>query len=139
VKITTVDAANFAGTFNEKFPGVHRKVTIGDIMAMVSADLIGRYGRLLYYIDLKTVWNILRYERIRSLHPDPPPISEEEYEPPQCRLCGQTLPAQKEGKRGRPREYCDNCIIKRAIERKRQWRARKSKARRKSGTKISLR
>ena len=136
--ISVVEAQQFAGLFNEKVVGAYRQVTTYDILLMARVGLIGQYDRLFSW-EIETVRRILRYEQLRDKQPEPPTLSGNAPEPQVCRLCKQHLATRKEGKRGRPQLYCDACVIERARQRNREWRARKSKTRRKTEMKISLR
>ena len=125
-------AEKFAEHFNRTVPGAYRKVSTEDIKDMADCGLIARYG---FYVnqDLQTVIGILRYEKLwqnRQRRMSESTVSG------QCKICGMTLPQEPEGKKGRPREYCDNCEASRLKDRNRKWRDRKRKAKRKS--KISL-
>ena len=44
---------------------------------------------------------------------------------PCCKLCGQPLPPEPEGKTGRPKEYCQQCQPLRAAERHKRFRGKK--------------
>lgn len=113
----------FAKYFNSKVPGAYRPITEKDIRLLTECGLIQRHG---YYIrsDLETVRAILQYEQLRERITKKPPMDETK-EPPRCKLCGEPLPPEPEGKKGRPREYCAGCESKRARERNRRWRRRR--------------
>ena len=121
----TSNAERFADLFNAKLPGACRQITVQDIRAMTDCGLIRRYG---YYIriDLETVMAILQYEQLIEKRMKKPP----EENKPQilcCKLCGDPLPTKPEGKKGRPREYCQKCDKSRYKARYRRWRVRKSR------------
>ena len=123
----------FAAWFNDKVPGAYREVTRDDIRLLTECGVIKRYG---YYgdTDLQTVIGILNYEQLRDKRTQKE-AQETIVEPPRCKLCGQPLPLQLEGKKGRPREYCQKCESLRATQRYHKWRARR-KLKQKSLTEI---
>ena len=119
----TGNAERFATLFNAKLPGAYRQITVQDIRDMTECGLIRRYG---YYIhsDLETVRAVLQYEQILEKRMKKPP-EEDKLESPCCKMCGQPLPTQPEGKKGRPREYCSKCESLRRRDRYRKWRTRR--------------
>jgi len=70
------------------------------------------------------VIGILQYEQLRQKR-EKKATDHEQDQPYCCKLCGEPLPPEPEGKRGRPREYCDDCESKRAKERNSKWRKRR--------------
>ncbi len=121
----TSNAERFADLFNTKLPGAYRQITVQAIRAMTDCGLIRRYG---YYIhsDLETVRAVLEYEQLLEKRMKKPAV-EDKLEPPRCKICGQLLTTKPEGKKGRPREYCQKCEKSRYKERYRRWRARERK------------
>lgn len=121
----TSNAKRFADLFNAKLPGAHRQITVQDIKDMTDCNLIKRYG---YYIhsDLETVRAVLQYEQLLEKRLKKP-LNEEKLILPRCKMCGGQLLVQLEGKKGRPREYCQKCEKSRQKERYRRWQARKKK------------
>jgi len=113
----------FADWFNTKVPGTYRDITPSDIRLLSECGLIKRYG---YYLqdDLQTVIGILNYEQLREKK-----IQKQEQaasdDPPRCKLCGKPLPPEVEGKKGRPKEYCQKCESLRAMQRYRKWHAKR--------------
>ena len=98
--ITSPD--KFAEWFNLVVPGAYRNITTQDVRDMTNCGLICRYR---YYVrdDLQTVRAVLLYEQSRDRR------SGKEDTTRTCKRCGQPLPAQTDGKRGRPSEYCPDC------------------------------
>jgi len=123
--ITTPD--KFAAWFNAKVPGAYRRITAQDARLMTTCGLIGKYGGY-YRTDLETVRGLLQYEYLRQKAEERPP--EDGSHPACCRLCGEPLPPEPEGKVGRPREYCRQCEALRARERQRKLRERRQRQRR---------
>lgn len=103
--------------------GAYRQITAADVRLLTECSLIGRY-RYYGHIDLQTVRCILRYEELREKR-----IQKQErgaaMEPLRCKICGEPLPIQPEGKMGRPREYCPQCEASRSKERNRKWRTKR--------------
>lgn len=117
---------DFADLFNAKVPGAYRQVTADDIRLLTQFGLIGRYNFYDTTYDMQTVIGILNYERLTQQRTRKE-VQEASPEPPRCKLCGQALPTEPEGKKGRPREYCTDCEPLRPTMRGRKWR-RKMKA-----------
>lgn len=113
----------FADYFNRKVPGAYRHITNKDVRLLTDCGLLRRHN---YYSrsDLETVRAILQYEQRRERIAQKPPVGER-TEPPVCKLCGEPLPPQPEGKKGRPREYCISCESSRSRERNRKLRRRR--------------
>ena len=112
----------FADWFNIKVPGACRDITADDVKLLTECRLIKKHG---YYFhdDLQTVIGILNYEQLRQKKTEKQKAS---LEPPRCKICGQPLPAEAEDKKGRPKEYCEQCQPSRAKERYRKWRRKES-------------
>jgi hypothetical protein len=123
--ITSPD--KFADCFNAKVPGAYRQITAHDVKDLAACGLIGRYGYYGYQ-DLHTIIGILKYEQLQQRRSKKPP-QEALIEPPRCKGCGQPLPIEPEGKKGRPREYCSQCEPSRAKMRYRKWRRRRRRKR----------
>jgi len=111
----------FAAKFNLLMPSAYRKVTAQDVKDMTECGLIGRYGHYTRQ-DLKTVRAILVYEQIREKRVDKQETKALD-DVPRCKLCGELLSPQTEGKKGRPKEYCSGCELSRARERYGRWRS----------------
>lgn len=117
----------FAIWFNRSVPGAYRQITVEDARLMSQCGLIGRYQ---YYgqSDLRTVIGILQYELLREKR-----IEKQEKkvlaEVPRCKRCGEPLPPQPEDKKGRPKEYCQECEPSRTKERHRKWRSKRQTVR----------
>ena len=113
----------FADLFNTKIPDAYRKVTSNDVRLMTECHLIGKYN---FYImdDLETVRGILEYEQLREKRPAQSTI-ENSHEPPKCKMCGELLHLQPSGKKGRLKEYCQQCQSARVTERYRRWRKKR--------------
>ena len=121
-----VRAEGFADLFNAKVPGAYRQVTADDIRLLTQCGLVGRYSFYDTVDDLQTVIGILNYERLTQQRTRKE-VQEASPDPPRCKSCGQALPTEPEGKKGRPREYCTDCESSRPTMRGRKWR-RKMKA-----------
>jgi len=121
----TGNAERFAAQFNAKLPGAYRQITAQDIKDMTDCGLIKRYR---YYIhsDLETVRAVLQYEQLIEKRMKKQTV-EDKLQVLCCKMCGQSLSTQPEGKKGRPREYCQKCEKSRQKERYRRWQARKKK------------
>ncbi len=119
----TGNTERFAAQFNAKLPGAYRQITVQDIKDMTECGLIKRYG---YYShsDLETVRAILLYEQLLEKRLKKP-LNEEKLILPRCKMCGEQLLVQLEGKKGRPREYCSECESLRRKDRYRKWRIRR--------------
>lgn len=96
----------FAAEVNAKLPGAHRQITVDDVRDMTSCGLIRKYG---YYMhsDTETVRSILQYKQLRQNRQKREEIRDEDGVI-NCRGCGVVL-AKPEGKRGRPKEFCEEC------------------------------
>jgi len=57
-----ISQEQFAGWFNEKYPGVHRRITTEDVIDMTVCGLIGRYRYYRLSQDGENVRGILAYE-----------------------------------------------------------------------------
>lgn len=121
----TGNAERFAAQFNTKLPGAYRQITAQDVRDMTDCGLIKRYG---YYIhsDLETIMAVLQYEQLIEKRIKKP-LNEGKLILPRCKMCGEQLLVQLEGKKGRPREYCQKCDKSRYKARYRRWRVRKSR------------
>ena len=113
----------FAAEFNQKIPHAHRKVDAGDIQLMTDCGLIARYGHYLRD-DLQTVMAVLKYEHLQQNRLKRDAIRDSDGAI-HCRLCGVLLEAERNGLRGRPKEYCQNCEASRSKDRQRKWRKKK--------------
>ena len=109
----------FAAEVNAKLPGAYRQITVDDVRDMVDCGLIGKFDCFLD-LDLETVRAILQYEQLRQNCQKRNEIRDNDGVI-HCRRCGVVL-AKPEGKKGRPREYCDKCQPFRGGERYRKWR-----------------
>ena len=110
----------FASLFNEKYIGANRQITVEDVICMTRCKLICRHG---YYLrdDLEMVRGVLEYEQMREKISKRDPAGDQ-LEPRKCKLCGEPLSPEHEGKKGRPMEYCPRCQSSRSAERYRRWR-----------------
>lgn len=113
----------FAARFNALVPGAYRRITVQDIRDMTECGLIGQH-RWYNRSDLETVRRVLRYEELREKRI-------EKYEAkaisdvPRCKMCGEPLSHQPEGKKGRPKEYCASCEPSRVRLRHKKWRRKR--------------
>ena len=114
-------AEKFAEWFNAKVPGVYRKISTDDVKDMTTYGLIGRYGCYLN-LDIETVRAVLQYEQLRQNRQQRDEIRDDDGVI-HCRRCGVVL-AKPDDKRGRPREYCDQCQPFRVRERHKKWRSK---------------
>ncbi|MFC1953183.1 hypothetical protein ACFLWR_03535 [Chloroflexota bacterium] len=133
----------FTSSFNKKFPGAYRLITVEDVNDMTDCGLIGRYGYYLENIglsecygfnkqdDYETVRGILQYEQMRAKRQRQPKPGEKP-EPPKCKRCGRLLPVKPKGKKGRSRAYCSGCESFRDNDRKRKSSSRSRKQSNKS-------
>ena len=121
-----ISQEQFAGWFNDKYPGAHRWITTQDVNDMTVCGLIGRYRYYSLSREGETVRGILAYEQMREKR-SVKPILEDKQEPSKCKRCKQPLPPEPRGKKGRPREYCPGCESFRNKERYRRWRERKKR------------
>jgi hypothetical protein len=112
---------DFAKWFAKAIPGAYRQITADDVRDMTTCGLIGKYG---YYIqlDIETVRRILQYEQLRQNRQLRDEIRDSDGAI-HCRRCGVVL-AKPDEKKGRPKEYCDDCEPFRARERYRRYRTR---------------
>lgn len=110
----------FVEWFRLEVPGAYRDLTSQDVRDMTNCGLIGRYG---FYIrqDLETVRAVLQYEQLRQKRIQKY-STEDKAQPLKCKSCGQSLIYQHEAKKGRRREYCQQCESSRVKERYRKWR-----------------
>jgi len=120
----TSNPNRFAAWFNMTYQGAHRRITTEDVEDMTTCGLIGRYRYYSTSQDGEIIRGILQYEQLREKRSTQEATDDKE-EPPSCKLCGEPLPPQCVGKRGRPRQYCPSCQSYRATERYRRWRKRK--------------
>jgi len=122
--ITSPEA--FAEWFNEKILNACRKLTVDDVCLMTECKLISRY-RFYGHQDIETARGILQYEQMREKRSERLEERGGRDEAkavtivPNCKRCGQPLPAPPPGKKGRPGEYCPNCEPSRVKERQRKW------------------
>ena len=123
-----VRAEDFANLFNAKVPGAYRQVTADDIRLLTQFGLIGRYNFYDTTYDVQTIIGILNYERLTQQRTRKG-VQEASPEPAQCKSCGQALPTEPEGKKGRPREYCTDCESSRVTTRYQKWRRNMKAAR----------
>lgn len=114
-----VSPDKFLEWFNSKVPGAYRKITNQDVRDMTECGLIGRYG---YYgrTDLETVRAILLYEQLRSERERKACLQDA---PRTCKRCGKSLP-ENGNKKGRPKEYCQQCERYRNRDRYKEWKVR---------------
>jgi hypothetical protein len=115
--ITSPEA--FAEWFKSKVPGAYRAITSRDIWVMTECGLIGRYG-CYGRQDLETVREVLQYEQLWQIRIQEQ-ITKDKSKPQKCKRCGQPLTYQHEVKKGRQREYCQQCEPFRGRERNRKW------------------
>ena len=123
MKLYTTSPDKFAKDFSKTVPGAYRQISTQDIRDMTDCGLIKRYGSY-SSTDLQTVIGVLRYEQLLEKRKQKT-IEREQGQQHSCKLCGESLPPEREGKKGRPREYCDYCESKRAKERNSKWRKRR--------------
>ena len=119
MRLAIVSPEKFAEWFNVVVPGAYRKINNQDIRDMCDVGLIHKYqyfGRS----DLEIVRGILLYEQLRDER------SRKENTIRTCKRCGQSLPSQTDGRKGRPNEYCPDCQPFRSRERYRKWRTRQT-------------
>lgn len=126
MKLSIVSPDRFVAEFNQVVPGAYRSITVQDVRDMTTCSLIKQFG---YYSrqDLETVRAILEYEQLRQKRIQGQ-STEDKSELLKCKRCGQPLPYQQEAKKGRPREYCQQCESLRAKERYRKWRRKRQVA-----------
>ncbi|MFC1962904.1 hypothetical protein ACFLWB_02775 [Chloroflexota bacterium] len=129
----TTNPEKFATWFNETYPGAHRRVSIEDITDMTAIGLIERYGYYSTSEDGETIRRILRYEELRNTR-FAKIIRGEEPKAPRCRMCGEPLPLEPEGKVGRPKEYCPSCEELRNADRQYWFRRRRHRDKRWTAT-----
>ncbi len=117
MRLPILSPDKFAEWFNSVVIGAYRKITTQDVRDLAECGLIRIYG---YYghSDLQTVRAILLYEQMREMRLKK---VKKASEPPRCKRCGQPLPSQSDGKKGRPNEYCLDCEPFRARERYLKW------------------
>jgi hypothetical protein len=116
----------FAEWFNTKIPDAYREITTDDVRFMTECNLIGRhrfYGRL----DGETIRGVLQYEQLRQKRIQEQ-ATEDESEQLKCKRCGQPLTYQHKAKKGRRREYCQQCESSRVKERYQKWRRKRQVA-----------
>ena len=132
MKSITSNPNRFAAWFNEKYPGAYRQITTEDVENMSVCGLIGGYRYYSPPQDGEPIRGILQYEQLREKRPAEE-ASEDNKEPPSCKMCGQPLTPKHEGKSGRPKEYCSNCESSRNTERYRRWRKKRLRNKSPSG------
>ena len=120
----TSNPNRFATSFNVTHPDACRRITIEDVEELKLCELIHRYGFYSTSQDGKTIMNILRYEQLREKRLEQE-FSEDQPDLPKCKICGQPLPIEPEGKGGRPKEYCSRCEPFRSKERQKSRRQRR--------------
>ncbi|MFC1982972.1 hypothetical protein ACFLV5_04250 [Chloroflexota bacterium] len=103
------------------YPGAPRNITIGDVENLKECELIHRYGFYSTSQDGKTILGILKYEKMRERKSDQKSTGYKSR-PPKCKMCGQSIPEEPEGKGGRPKEYCHQCSPLRGKERQKKLR-----------------
>ena len=113
----------FAEYFNKTVPGAYRQISSQDIRDMTDCALIKRYHSY-GPTDLQIVIGILNYEQLLEKRKQKS-IHQEQGQLHCCKLCGEPLPPEPDGKKGRPRQYCDACESKRARDRNVRWRKRR--------------
>jgi len=114
-------AEEFAEQFNEKYPGIFRRITREDINDMTACGLIHRYRGYSSSMDGETVRAILQYEQLREKRSVQQNKDEKD---PICKICGKLLPPNPEGKVGRHKEYCSECEPIRNRDRQKRLRYR---------------
>ena len=124
----TTNPDKFAKDFVKTVPGAYRQINAQDIRDMTNCGLIGRYGSY-GSTDIQMVIGILQYEQLFKRRKEKV-IQQIQEQLHHCRLCGELLLPQPYGKKGRPREYCDDCEASRSKNRNRKWRDRKRKVKR---------
>jgi hypothetical protein len=117
--MVTSSPEKFAKWFNDKYPGVYRKVVTDDVKDMKDCGLLYRYGYYSGSSDGETIRAVLRYEQLRENR-----LTQHinERKPSCCRRCGKPLVTNQQDKPGRPKEYCLECEIYRNRERQRRLR-----------------
>lgn len=113
----------FADFFNAKVPGAYRQITVDDVRDMVDCGLIGKFDCFLN-LDIETVRAILQYEQLRQNRQKRDEIRDKNGSI-HCRGCGVVL-AKPDGKRGRPREFCDKCQPFTGRDRYLKWRGKRN-------------
>ncbi|MFC1982991.1 hypothetical protein ACFLV5_04345 [Chloroflexota bacterium] len=122
----TSNSNRFATWFNITYPDAPRKITAEDVEDLKECELIHRYGFYSASQDGKTVMSILKYEQKRGKRSERK-SNEDKSGPLMCKMCGQPLPVEPEGKSGRPKEYCPKCSRFRSRERQKKLRQRHKK------------
>ena len=116
----------FADEVNANLLGAHRQITVVDVRDMVTCGLIGKFDCFLN-LDIETVRAVLQYELLCQNRQKRDEIKDSEGMM-HCRGCGAAL-GEPDGKRGRPKEYCDACESSRPTMRGRKWRRKMKGAR----------
>jgi hypothetical protein len=114
----------FAEWFNEKYIGVYRQIATEDVKDMTDCGLIHHRGYYSGSQDGETIKAVLQYEKLREHRSAE---QEKEKNPPPCKICGQPLPPNPEGKAGRHKEYCSGCERYRIKDRQKRLRHRRRK------------
>jgi hypothetical protein len=122
--VITNSPNKFSIWFNGKYLGISRRITPEDINNMTACGLIHRYGYYSESMDGETVRGVLQYEQLRQKRIQKQ-TTEDKSEPQKCKRCGQPLPYQHEAKKGRRREYCQQCESSRVKERYQKWRRKR--------------
>jgi len=125
--VITASPNKFSIWFNEKYTGAYRRISTEDVKDMTDCGLIHLRGYYSGSQDGETIRAVLQYEQLRQKRIHEQAI-EDKSEPLKCKRCGQPLPYQQEAKRGRRREYCQQCESSRAKERNRKWRRKRQTA-----------
>jgi hypothetical protein len=117
----------FAEWSNEKYPGTSCRITPEDVNDMTACGIIHRYGYYSVSMDGETVRGVLQYEQLRQKRMKKQ-TAEDKSEPQKCKRCGQPLTYQQEARKGRRREYCQQCESSRVKERYQKWRRKRQVA-----------
>ena len=114
----------FADWFNEKYPGISRRVTSEDINDMTDCGLIRRYGYYSESMDGEAIRAVLQYEQMREKRIGRGDVKAVNSQPT-CKRCNRPLPAPAPEKKGRRRGYCQQCEHSRSKERYQKWRGKR--------------
>ncbi len=121
----TKNPKKFARQCNLLIAEAPRRVTVEDVVKLTDLGLIKRHDYYSPTQDLETIRVILQFEQWREKTMVSENLAEPQNQVPMlCKMCAEPLPPRSEGKKGRPRKYCDNCESKRSSERNRKWRAK---------------